>query len=86
MANTCEMEMRGLIDSELDAVSGGGFFGPLLSRTPNTLSPSYFNGQISHSFNSLTQTATNIVVIIIYGNNDTVIVTQTAGNAGSQTT
>jgi hypothetical protein len=90
MANRCEMEMRGLTDLELDAVSGGSAsLAQLLgSPAPLTGAPltSLIRSIISHSFNSLTQGATQIVYIIIIGNNDTVIVNQTAGNTGSQTT
>lgn len=87
MANRCEMEMRELTDLELDAVSGGGSKSASLAQLLGSPAPtSLIHSLISHSFNSFTQGATNIVYIIIYGNNDTVIVNQTAGNTGGQTT
>jgi hypothetical protein len=67
MATTCEMEMRGLTDPELNAVSGGQF--QLLSPPKGVFGGlSFFqlgNAHISiaNSFNTTTQSGENIAVV-----------------------
>jgi hypothetical protein len=83
MANTCEMEMRGLTDPELNAVSGGQF--QLLGL--NTLSKGVFglfqlghaHISIANSFNTTTQSGENIAVVS--GNtNSTINITENIYN------
>ncbi len=89
MTNTCEMqaltELRGLTDTELDAVCGGHnhrHFGSQLSNSFNNLLKlfSLFNAleQAINSFNTVAVAQSIVQIAVIIGNNDSV--TQVAQN------